>query len=203
MKDPESLAPENDSLPYWAVITRELDELGLTKAEFRIVCHIARRQGKNGVCNAGIESIARWTRTHPVYVRWVLRHLIQRKLVIRTCRAGRTNYLRLADKFEWLNRYGPDADQVKTRYEETAGLAQKQVLWARVWETIPNAPKSLFEARMKEDPQLFEAALDEVENRVKRGNMKGPDRLSNITNPLGYFHYIWETWKSANGRAKK
>ncbi len=66
-------------LPYWGIISRELDDLGLTKAEFRIFCHVLRRAGASGACRDKIRTLARVTRTHPDWARWVIAKLVGRK----------------------------------------------------------------------------------------------------------------------------
>src|ERR1700678_3320543 len=189
--------PKADRVPWWGLVSRELDDLGLTKAEVRIFCHILRRAGYEK-CTAGNRSIARVTRTHPVYVRWIIRHLLKRKLIIRIVRPGRTNQLEPHPKYEWLARYGGDADSPSQPYEETKDEAANHVLWSRVWTVMPGAPKAPFEKRMKENRRLFESVLAEVEDRIKRGNSKYGDSLSRVRNPVGYFNDTWERWFKAN-----
>lgn len=165
------------------------------------MCHILRRFGdnrNNRKCDAGVKSIGRITRTHPVYVRWVIRHLIQRKLVVRLIRPGRTSVLEPALKYQWLAKNGPDADQPSEAYEETADEASEHVLWARLWVCIPQAPRAPFAKQMKEDRWLFERVLAETEDRIKRGRSKGSDSLGPLVNPRGYWNYTWEQFKKAN-----
>ena len=209
MKDIEPLAGNENqntkgALQYWAIISNELDDLGLTKAEFRIFCHICRRAGPpRFVCNAGNRSIARITRTHPDYVRWVVRHLVQRRLLVRVPRPGRTTELHPADKFAWLNKHGTDADKVNTAYEETAGESVYNILWSRLWTVMPGAKKARYEKRMKENPILFESVLAEVEDRVKRGKTASADSLSPIRDAVGLFEYTWSSFSKAKGNHPK
>jgi hypothetical protein len=194
--------PAADRVPWWGLIARELDDLGLTKAEFRIFCHILRRAGSGSVCNAGVRSMARVTRTHPVYVRWIVRHLLKRKLILRTIRPGHTNVLEPAPKYEWLARYGTDADLPAKPYEETADEAALHVLWSRVWTVMPGAHKAPFEKRMKADRHLFERVLAEVEDRARRGQSKGADQLLALKDPVAYFNYTWDQFRKANPKKK-
>lgn len=208
----ERQAPAPGVYPYWGTISRELNEkLRLTKAEFRILFYIVGRAGKDSACICGVKRIAYETRTHPVYVRWIVRHLLQRKLIKRICRPGSTNELRPAGKAEWLLRFGQydehgewsykdDGAQPEFTYEETASESHIKILWDRAFAAIPNAPKALFDKRMKDEPELFERVLAEVEDRAKRGRMAGADRLPKLEDPLAYFNYTWSNWMTANGR---
>lgn len=201
MKDLDPSHPDSGVKPFWCINTPELDELGLTKAEFRIFQHISRRAGPpHWICYAGIKSMARITRTHPDYVRWVIRHLIQRKLVLRVKRPGQSSHLRVADKMAWLAKHGMDADQVSTAYEETAAESAVQELWGRLWKLIPTAPKIRYERRMKENRHLFESVLADVEERVKRGASPrySADRLGAVKDVVGLFEFTWTKFSEAN-----
>jgi len=183
------------------MVSKEFDELGLTKAEFRIFCHISRRAGPpDFLCHAGIKSMARITRTHPDYVRWIIRHLIGRKLILRIKRPGQSSHLRLCDKFSWLAKYGTDADKVDTSYEETAGESAVAILWGRLHAVLPTAPRVRYEKRMKEHRHLFESVLAEVEHRVKRGQSGrySSDKLDLVKDPAGLFEFTWKQFSEAN-----
>jgi DNA-binding MarR family transcriptional regulator len=176
------------SLPFWCIISADLDDLGLTKAQFRIVAHIARRCGRDGVCFSTVEEIGRVTRTHPVYVRWVVRHLVHRGLVVRTLRPGHTNYLELSDKAAWIAAGGkPQRGPV----EEDTSEAGTKVLWERLWDLVPGAQRLRYQKRMKADPRKFERVLDELENRIKRGQSAGPDRLEPVQSNEAMMEVIW------------
>jgi hypothetical protein len=196
---PSTPAPAGaERLPYWANVSSEMDDLGLTKAEFRILSHILRRAGKDSVCDASVRTMARVTRTHPVYVRWIIRHLLKRKLIIRTIRPGRVNILEPAPKFEWLAVYGPNAIARPRDYEETADEATAHVLWARLWEIMPGAPKARFDKNMKEDRHLFERVLADVEDRVKRGKGNRADSLPPVRDVTALWNFTWTEFKKAN-----
>lgn len=205
MKDLEPLVPTSEkpdgTLPYWGIISQDLDELGLTKSEFRIFAHVLRRAGPpRYVCNAGNRSISRITRTHPDYVRWVIRHLVKRKLLLRVVRPGQSTELRPCDKFAWLERHCRDADAVDTSYEETAGESQTQILWSRLWALVPGAPKARYERKMKDHPSVFESVLAEMENRVARGSNPrfSADRLAPVRDTAGLFEFTWKKYLEAN-----
>lgn len=204
---PEPLPSQNENgiLPYWAIVTNEFNDLGLTKAEFRVMSYIACVAGPpRYVCFAKVETIARETRTNPVYVRWIIRHLVHRRLVEKMQRPGKTCELRLADKLKWLAMHGQDADQVHAPYEESKDEAMEKIVWERLWTICPGAPKARYEKLYKEDPNLFEAVLADVEHRVKRA--KDPrlaaDRLRPVDNVWGLFQFTWDSWKRQNRKRK-
>lgn len=204
MKNVEPIVPKftkpEGFLAYWAIITPELDDLGLTKAEFRIFCHILRRAGPpRYVCYAGIRKIAEITRTHPVYVKWVIRHLVHRKLILRTKRPGQTSELRPAEKFSWLN--AREVDRTFFGYEERPQEAAENILWQRLWNIIPDAKKIRYEKRMREHPRIFESVLADVEERVKRGSSSSryySDRLPAVRDTTGLFEFTWKKFMEAN-----
>lgn len=189
----EAKTPEKDGLEPWGLVSNSLNRLGLHKGAFRVFCYILCRAGEKGVCYAAVGTIARETHTHPVYVRHLVRYLVRKKLILRHCRAGRTNAWKVTPKWEWIKAHGYKVADVSTRYEESAGEVVMHVLWARIWETIPNAPKALFEKRIKQHPELFERCLCEVEERTRRGHdpRQVHDRLSKLNSPLKWFNYWW------------
>jgi hypothetical protein len=196
-------AGETARLPYWCIMTRELDDLGLTKAEFRIFCHVCRRAGSRGACTDKIRTLAKVTRTHPDWARWVIQKLVERKLLVRTRRPGETNILEPCAKLEWLAKYGTDADKVPSAYEETKSDIANARLWSRLWAVIPDAPKTPFQAQLNRDPWLFERVLAEVENRIKRGERVGADHLNPVKNPRGMWNYTWKQFEAANPAGKR
>jgi hypothetical protein len=175
-------------LSYWAIVSREARSLGLTKGEFTIWMNIASHAGKDGFCKCSVATLARETRTHPVYVRWLIRHLLKRKLVLRYMRPGEPNWYRLADKLSWLKDHGLGGPRT---YEETAGEAADHVFWGQIWEVIPNAPRALFKRRMAQDRAKFNQVLARVRARVQRGDMMGSDALPELKSALAYFHWCW------------
>jgi DNA-binding MarR family transcriptional regulator len=182
-------------LPYWAIVTKELWELRLTKAQLVILCYIGYRARKDSVCWAEIKTIGHETRTHPDYVRWVINFLVYRGLVVKTRRPGHTNYLELAPKAEWLAAHKGEKPGAQPEFEETKEEATEKVLWCRLWELIPGAPRALYRKRMKLDRRKVDRVLTELENRVRRGKMTGPDALPPVENPAAIFEILWREFK--------
>lgn len=69
-------------------IHSDLDDAGLSPAEFRVLAHLARRKGKNGVCCPGVRSIATTCRLNKNTVLQSLKTLESRKLIGLSKKAG-------------------------------------------------------------------------------------------------------------------
>lgn len=194
-------------MPYWIYSSDEVEKLRLTKAEYRIMGYIGYRAGPpRYVCFANVAKIAYDTKTHPVYVRHVIRHLEHRGLVIKTERPGRTNELRLVDKIQWMAAHPHgDADKVHVRYEETRDESAKRIMWETLWTICPDAPKSRYEKLYKEDPTLFESVLADVKERVERERdpRRSAESIGPIKNVWGLFQYTWDSWKRTNDKRKR
>jgi len=69
-------------------IHSELDDAGLSPAEFRVLAHLCRRAGKDGVCHPGIRSISQTCHLSRGTVVTVLESLENRKFVTTSKRHG-------------------------------------------------------------------------------------------------------------------
>lgn len=91
------MSPETNPSSF---IHASLDDRGLTPAQFRVFCHLARRAG-SGEAFAAIESMARVCKLHPDTVRECLRALQSYGMVSREDRSGRTSIYRLSEITQW------------------------------------------------------------------------------------------------------
>jgi hypothetical protein len=91
-------ADSNDLAPVF--IHSRLDDYGLSPAEFRVYCHMARRGGRDYAFPA-INKIARVCRLHPQTVRQALHFLVKQGLLIRQERPGRTTLYRITPLSAW------------------------------------------------------------------------------------------------------
>lgn len=69
-------------------IHSDIDDAGLTPAEFRVLAHLSRRAGKNGICHPGIRSISKTCHLSRGTVGTVLESLEKRKFVATSKRHG-------------------------------------------------------------------------------------------------------------------
>jgi DNA-binding MarR family transcriptional regulator len=83
-----------------------LDDLGLSPAQFRVYCHLARRAnagaGGEGAAWPSVAEIARVCRLHPDTARAALRWLSDHRLLVRERRRGDTTVYRLTPASRWL-----------------------------------------------------------------------------------------------------
>lgn len=207
------------SPPYWAKMSREFDELlisrGFTKTDREIILHVLRRESDERGCDSGQRDFAKFTRTHPDYVRHRMKYLVARGLIKRYPRPGRTSVLRVADKFEWLRANPLDGKKRPLPPpEESREEAKRKIrneLWMRIW-ALPGgekAPRRPFEQMMDKNLAVFENVLNEMEDRVKRGlpenrERQGPNALREVKNVVGMFIVLFGEWvKAAEKAAQK
>lgn len=81
-----------------AFIAAALDDYGLTPAQFRVFCRIARRTK----CWESIPNIARGCKLNPKTVAGALRVLYERGLILKENRPGQTHIYQIEhDHMEW------------------------------------------------------------------------------------------------------
>jgi DNA-binding transcriptional ArsR family regulator len=90
-----------------------LDDYGLPAAAFRVYCHLARRDGRDGAWSA-VKGIAHVCRLHPQTVRKALRLLTTHRLVSRELRCGQTTIYRLTPASAWRPPTRIDSNQPET-----------------------------------------------------------------------------------------
>jgi hypothetical protein len=96
----------------------KLDEMGLSPAQFRVFCHIARR----GECFACLESIANVCRLHPDTVAACLKFLVASGMVARTTRPGLSSVYTICPMSNWAPPRNEGAPETKGyRSPETKG----------------------------------------------------------------------------------
>lgn len=92
-----------------------LDDLGLSPAQFRVYCHLARRantgSGIEGRAWPAVPEMARCCRLHEDTVRTALRWLAAHRLLTRERRPGATSVYRLTAASHWLR---PDPSESDT-----------------------------------------------------------------------------------------
>jgi hypothetical protein len=93
--------PQENEMPV-AFIHSRLDDYGLTAAQFRIYCHVARRAGSGGSAFGCVKSMASICRLHPKTVTRALAVLTHRQLLEAKRRPGRTTVYRLRPAATWL-----------------------------------------------------------------------------------------------------
>jgi hypothetical protein len=101
-------------------VPSEIDELGLSAAQFRVYGHLARRAGKNDAY-PGIPSIARICKLHEDTVRASLILLRQWNLISVTTRPGMTNLYRLTRPSEWKTPLRNESPTSVSHPSETNG----------------------------------------------------------------------------------
>jgi cell division protein FtsB len=83
-----------------AFIHSQLDDYGLKPSEFRVYCHVARRDGIEGAWSS-VANMARVCRLHPQTVRKALRTLTEHRLLEREVRHGETTVYRVTPLLTW------------------------------------------------------------------------------------------------------
>lgn len=88
------------------MVHSELDDLQLPLAEFRVYCHVVRRAGslEGGSFWASIPNAAKHIGVDPKTFRRALSGLIEKGLLQRTERSGKTSIITIADISEWKKR---------------------------------------------------------------------------------------------------
>ena len=89
--------PSPDSFIF---IHSSLDDYGLTPAQFRVLAHLARRQGRDRAF-ASVERMAQVCRLHPQTVRKALKFLEKSRLIRIQRRFGQTHLIHLRSGHEW------------------------------------------------------------------------------------------------------
>ncbi len=77
------------------IVPADVDDAGLTPHQFRVLCHVARRCGKDGMCYSSIETMAKVCRIRPKTVRASLSILVDRGLLSRKDISGKTSEFRI------------------------------------------------------------------------------------------------------------
>ena len=75
-------------------ISSRLDEAGLSMAEFRVLCHIARRGAS---CTSSVATMAQICRASQKTVREVLKRLVDKGFVTRLDRTGKSTVYRIGN----------------------------------------------------------------------------------------------------------
>lgn len=92
----------SENLPF---IPRQMDDAGLTPAQFRIVCRVSRR----GVCNESIASIAKGCRLDRKTVKTALPLLVLRCVLAKEKRPGQTSIYTVKPPATWQIEPSPNA----------------------------------------------------------------------------------------------
>jgi hypothetical protein len=191
----------------WGTISKELDELGrysdvpnLTKAERAIFSHVLRTAGDEGVCNRGVKSLARITRTHPKYVRYVVARLVRKALLEKMVIPGKESELRPCRKIPWLTDHSGRAGAGVI--EEDSQEASWKVVWDRLREMMPGMAPLRYRKLFEQHPAVFERVVEDLEERVKRGRdpRYAADRLPPVQDVVKYFERTWQMFLKANKR---
>jgi len=99
-QDAGSAPGQRAEFPRPAFIHSQLDDYGLKPSEFRVYCHITRRDGNEGAWSS-VAKMARVCRLHPQTVRRVLRTLTEHRLLEREVRHGETTVYRVTPLLAW------------------------------------------------------------------------------------------------------
>lgn len=83
-----------EKLPF---IPRQMDDAGLTPAQFRIVCRVSRR----GACSESVGNMAKGCRLDVKTVKNVLPFLVSRGVLAKEKRAGQTSIFRVISPAQW------------------------------------------------------------------------------------------------------
>lgn len=154
-----------------------------------------------GVCIAGTRRIAVETRTHPDYVRAIVRYLKRVGLITRVFNpgAGRRTELRPVDKFAWLkaNPHGI-ADRATFQFEETSQEVSVIMMWRRLFDLLPGARKIRYERRMKMNPKVFLSVIEELEDTKRQDGNADRTGKERIRDWVGFFEYTWRKKIEAN-----
>jgi hypothetical protein len=106
----------NDQKPF---IPRQMDDAGLTPAQFRVVCRVSRR----GDCTESIKNIARGCRLAIGTVKKVLPFLVANNVLAKEKRTGQTSIFKVNPPREWQVEPRPKGSpgQKTTRYPKQTG----------------------------------------------------------------------------------
>lgn len=109
-------------------IHSSLDDYGLSAPVFRVYCHLARRDGRDGAWSA-VKDIASVCRLHPQTVRKALRLLTGHHLVSREFRCGQTTVFRLTPASAWQppTHINGDPCETDTKASVSAGSLPKRI----------------------------------------------------------------------------
>lgn len=98
----ESVNHKTSTRSTGAIFVRsELDDYGLTLAQFRLYGHISRRAGPKG-CFESVPNLAKCCRMKPETARKALTFLAQQKLILLTPRSGESHFCKLTPILSWL-----------------------------------------------------------------------------------------------------
>ena len=86
--------PGKTSLPF---IPRQMDDAGLTPAQFRIVCRVSRR----GACSESVGNMAKGCRLAVNTVKKVLPFLVSSNVLSKEKRTGQTSIFRIKSPAQW------------------------------------------------------------------------------------------------------
>lgn len=93
---------DSDSFAKGAFIHSALDDYGLTAAQFRVFCHIRRREdGRNRACEASIQKMAKVVRLNKDTVADCLKFLTANRLISKVYRSGDTCSYRVLPRDQW------------------------------------------------------------------------------------------------------
>ena len=85
-----------------AFIPGALDDAGLSKTDFRVWCHIRRREDRGNGCYASSESIAATCKIHRDSVYAAIKRLLARNFISNESRTGQTTIYRTRPIADWL-----------------------------------------------------------------------------------------------------
>lgn len=86
--------PGGENLPF---IPRQMDDAGLTPAQFRIVCRVSRR----GACSESVCNMAKGCRLDVKTVKIVLPFLVSCNVLSKEKRTGQTSIFRVKSPDQW------------------------------------------------------------------------------------------------------
>ena len=101
MSDQYKVEVQQGSERSLTFVRSELDDACLTASEFRVYCHIARREGSNGDCYATAATMAKKCRLNEDTVWDALASLVRQNLIRKVSRVGTSNLLYLTNQSEW------------------------------------------------------------------------------------------------------
>jgi hypothetical protein len=172
-----------------------LDDAGFTKAQIRIIAHLARR----GQSYSKARTMAMITRTHPVYLRLVLSELVKMGLVMKRERKGRTNIYWLAPMHVWRRvlakrtgepMIGP-MDGTVEGYEDEKSLEAeiKLEFWDQLFVSLTDDEVRWFTKLSREDPEKFGRVMNDTRDRQREGALGHQEKLKDACK------YFTDTWK--------
>lgn len=123
---------DGDKLPF---IPRQMDDAGLTPAQFRVVCRVSRR----GACSESVGNMAKGCRLAVNTVKTVLPFLVSCNVLSKEKRTGRTSIFRVKSPAQWRIEPSPkDTPAPQTTEGAKRSITQPKIHPSNLAQNTPH-----------------------------------------------------------------